>query len=77
MNPMTKVIEELDVGEETAKLEKGATSLLGEKSLGLSSEKKNSFFSISREERERVPEPEATVSEDELKESLIPIINHD
>lgn len=44
MNPMTKVIEELDVGEETARLEKGATSLLGEKSLGLSSEKKNSFF---------------------------------
>lgn len=52
MNPMTKVIEELDVGEETARLEKGATSLLGEKSLGLSSEKKNSFF-FNKQRRKR------------------------
>lgn len=40
MNPMIKVIAESDVGEETATLEKGATSLLEEKSLGLSSEKR-------------------------------------
>lgn len=49
MNPMTKVTEELDVGEETARLEKGATSLLEEKSLGLSSEKKN----LNKQRRKR------------------------
>lgn len=75
MKAMIKVIEELlDVGEETARLEKGAMSLLEEKSLGLSSEKR---ICISRQERERVPGPEAIVSGNEMKESLIPIINHD